>query len=256
MPVRPASSGGTGVRVPLNGLGRRPLLVLIALLVVVGVALAVILPTAFGDDDDKPAGGGATTAVPTAAASATVAPSVTKVEAPPAATPSAVVSSAPSPTPSPSAAAADGALPAGWRMYRDPTGFRVPVPKSWSVSRQGSEVYFREGGNGGRLMIIGQSDEPKADPVKDWQTQEKSRRSGYKNYRRIDIRAVSYFQKAADWEFTYTTPGGNPQRVNKRGFVVSKNQAYGIHWSTSPEDWAANQDELALIYKGFRPAGG
>jgi hypothetical protein len=66
---------------------------------------------------------------------------------------------------------------------------------------------------------------------------------------------VSYFQKAADWEFTYTTDSGHPQRVTKRGFVVSKNRAYGIHWSTSPGDWKANLDELALIYQGFKPAG-
>jgi hypothetical protein len=256
MPVRPASSGGAGVSVLVARFGRRPVLVLIAVLVVIGLVLALVLAGVFSDGERKPVGGGATTAAPTAAASATGAPAATTAPAAPAATPSVAASGAPTPTPS--AAPATGSsltLPDGWHIYRDPSGFRVPVPKSWQVSREGTEVYFREGGNGGRLMIIGQSNKPKADAVKDWRTQEKQRRGGYANYRRLGIRAVPYFREAADWEFTYTTPAGNPQRVNKRGFVVSKNQAYGIHWSTSPGDWDDNQDELALIYKGFKPAG-
>jgi hypothetical protein len=253
-PVRPASSGATGVPVLIAKLSERRTLLWIAAAASVVLVLALILPMVFADDDTRKPEAGAKTAGTTA--SAAVVPPVASAAAP-------TTTAAPSPTPSatpsakPSTAPAGGVtLPAGWRIYKDPTGFSVPVPESWSVSREGTEVYFREGGNGGRLLIIGQTDEPKADPVKDWKQQESQRKGSYRNYHRISISAVSYFKEAADWQFTYTTPAGNPQRVTKRGFVVSKNQAYGIHWSTSPEDWDANRNELAVIYKGFKPAGG
>ncbi len=40
----------------------------------------------------------------------------------------------------------------------------------------------------------------------------------------------------------------------KRGFITAKDQAYGITWSTSADDWNANKANLQLIYKGFVPA--
>jgi hypothetical protein len=130
----------------------------------------------------------------------------------------------------------------------------VPVPANWSVSHRGSEVYFQENGGQYRLLIVDQTDQPKPDPVKDWQTQEAARKGSYRNYHLIGIRAVSFWDKAADWEFTYTSDRGNPLHVVKRGLITAKDQAYGITWSTSAGDWDANQGNLALIYKGFVPA--
>jgi serine/threonine protein kinase len=251
LPVKPRSSDTTGFSALVEKVGRRRAVLLAAALGAVVVVLAVILPLALaGGEKDKssavrPTAGASPAVVPPAGSAAAPTASATPTE-----TPSATSSVTPSATPT-----GELTLPSGWHIYRDATGFSVPVPRSWSVSHQGSEVYFREGGNGGRLLIIDQTHKPKADPVKDWKQQESQRRSGYRNYHRIAIHAVSYFQKAADWEFTYTTDSGNPQRVTKRGFVVSKKQAYGIHWSTSPGDWDANRDELAVIYQGFRPAG-
>ena len=65
---------------------------------------------------------------------------------------------------------------------------------------------------------------------------------------------MSYWDKAADWEFTRTSDNGNPLHVVKRGFITAKDQAYGISWSMSASAWNANKDALALIYKGFKPA--
>jgi hypothetical protein len=92
--------------------------------------------------------------------------------------------------------------------------------------------------------------------VADWEGQEAQRRgSTYRDYQRIRIDAVDYFQKAADWEFTYRTGSGNPQHAQKRGFIVSSNKAYGISFYTSPGDWDANKAVLETIYQGFKPAG-
>jgi hypothetical protein len=82
------------------------------------------------------------------------------------------------------------------------------------------------------------------------------RNTKYQDYKRIRIVPVDYFQKAADWEFTYTTPGGNPQHAQKRGFIVGPKKAYGISWYTSPGEWNAAKADLEIIFKGFKPAKG
>ncbi len=209
--------------------------------------LAVLIPKAFGSDDAR-----TPVATPTTAeAKATAAP--TKAAAP-APTPSAQVTTAAPSSAAPSASASSAgtvAMPAGWHLYQDPTGFQVPVPDGASITRQGSEVYFRKDN---RLLIVDQTDQPKPDPVADWTQQEHDRAgSAYRNYHRIKIVAVNYFVKAADWEFTYTTNSGNDQHADKRGVITSAHQAYGLSWYTSPDDWAASQKDLRLIYQGFKP---
>jgi hypothetical protein len=127
----------------------------------------------------------------------------------------------------------------------------VPIPTGASISHQGSEVYIRKDN---RLLIVDQTPHPQPDPVQDWKNQEAARSGrNYRNYQRIKIVAVKYWVKAADWEFTYTTAAGNPQHAVKRGVITSANQAYGLSWYTSPDDWAGSLRYLQLIYQGFQP---
>ena len=160
---------------------------------------------------------------------------------------------APSPaTPAPSPAAL--ALPAGWHMYVDVTGFSVAVPVSWTVSRKGSIVYFDEPGPG-RLLGVDQTDEPQWDPVADWRGKESYRvaRGDFPDYRRVRLEAVDYFLKAADWEFTYVRDGVR-LHVNNRGFITSPHRAYGMWWSTPDSQWERYLPDLQLIQRSFRPA--
>jgi serine/threonine protein kinase len=146
------------------------------------------------------------------------------------------------------------ALPAGWFDYRDPTGFSVYVPKGWTRSQKGSIVYFR--GNG-RTLGIDQTDRPRWDPVADWRGQAdyRVRRGDFPGYREIGIRKVAYWRVAADWEYTFDGESSR-RHVNNRGFVVSKNQAYGIYWQTSDATWQTYRRDLQLIFDSFRPAAG
>jgi hypothetical protein len=145
-------------------------------------------------------------------------------------------------------------LPVGWHMYTDPTGFSVAVDASWVVSRQGSIVYFREGG-GGRVLGIDQTNKPIADPVADWRGKEQYRvgNGDFPEYQRVRLTAVNYFQKAADWEFTYLL-SGNRVHVNNRGFIVSATKAYGMWWSTPANRWDEYRPQLDLIQRSFKPA--
>src|SRR5439155_1115484 len=83
-------------------------------------------------------------------------------------------------------------------------------------------------------------DQPKPDPVADWRTQEAYRvaHGDFPGYHRIRIAPVSYFVKAADWEFSYTRRGARTRVVN-RGFITSAHQAYGLWWQVPDDAWAA-----------------
>jgi eukaryotic-like serine/threonine-protein kinase len=144
--------------------------------------------------------------------------------------------------------------PAGWRIYRDPTGFQLYVPVGWTRSQEGSIVYFRDYTTG-RVLGIDQTNQPKADPVADWTSQAAYRvaRGDFPGYRQIKIVAVPYFRSAADWEFTYNGRNGRVHVLN-RGFVVSSTKAHGIWWQTPDSQWAANLPNLQLIFNSFRPA--
>ncbi|GIE32290.1 hypothetical protein Ait01nite_053350 [Actinoplanes italicus] len=190
------------------------------------------------------------TAASAGPAATSAAPSVDAAQQPPASP-----SSAPAASPTADAGTDSGArppLPAGWRDYRDPTGFSVYVPEGWSRSQSGSIVYFRKGG---KILGIDQTDEPRSNPVKDWQTQARNRVRGgdFVNYQEVGIKAVDYFRKAADWEFLHTRDGVR-KHVNNRGTVISDDKAYGFYWETPESEWAASQADLKLIFESFQPA--
>jgi len=142
--------------------------------------------------------------------------------------------------------------PAGWHLYRDPTGFSLYVPNGWTRTKEGSIVYFRDR-HTGRVLGIDQTDKPIPDPVADWRGKAayRVRRGDFPGYHEVHIVAVRYWQKAADWEFTFD--GRVRQHVNNRGFITSKTQAYGIYWQTSDADWAAARPDLQLVFDSFRP---
>jgi hypothetical protein len=257
MPVKQSTSGSAGVAVPLKKVDRRRALLIAAAVALVVVVLAVVLPMVLRDDNGKPTGAGRQTGAAAATASGqpqAPAPTTPAATAAPSATAAPTATTAPTTAPTTAAPAGDVALPAGWYMYRDGSGFSVPAPKGWSVSTRGTERYFQENGQSGRLLIVDQTDQPKPDPVADWTAQERARRGGYRDYHLIGIRKVDYWDSAADWEFTRTSDRGNPLHVLKRGFITAKDKAYGISWSTSADDWAANKANLELIFRGFKPA--
>jgi hypothetical protein len=216
----------------------------------IGVVLAlVVVAVAMLSNDGDPEGAGGNpggTASVGAGGAGAAAPSSD------AATPSATSGAS---SPPPASAGGTGALPAGWRFYQDRTGFRVAAPEGWTVSRRGTMVYFREPG-GGRVLGIDQTDRPKSDPVADWRQQEARRVAAgdWADYNRVKIAPVQYFEKAADWEFTYRGTSGRTHVIN-RGFVTSPRQAYAIYWSTPESEWSANLDNFRLIADTFKPRG-
>ncbi|RKE10917.1 serine/threonine protein kinase [Catellatospora citrea] len=223
----PVPATSDGALVARSRKGRAMTLVAVAA-VVLAVLAVVIVPRLGG----KPRGNVAAGGSPSASAS-----------------PSAAASPSGLPSPSPSGLV----LPDGWHMYRDRTGFAVAVPRTWRVVRKGTIVRFEEP-NGGRLLLIDQSDSPKSDPVADWTRQEARRVASHdwNDYRKVHIVKVDYFIACADWEFTYRGNSGRIHVIN-RGFVTGPKQAHAIYWSTPESQWQDNLDEFALITASFQP---
>lgn len=234
----------------LRGRHRRWLVAALAFLMLI-VAAALVLPgrpersEARQDSAATPLGGNAAPTAPTAASAAPSTPLAPSAKSsPPAATPAAEKSTG-------------FVLPPGWQMYRDWTGFSVPIKQGWQVSRDsGGRVQFRDTQNG-RMLMIDQTDTPQPDPVADWKSKEDYRRRTEPGYQRVgQIRAVDYGIKAADWEWLYTAPSGVRMHVRNRGFIAAKDKAYAIYWETPESIWTESLADFEVIAAGFRPVRG
>jgi hypothetical protein len=142
-------------------------------------------------------------------------------------------------------------VPAGFRRHDDPTGFTVAVPAGWRAVRTGQRVDFREPG-GSRFLRVDQTDQPKEDPVADWQQQERSVSQRLRGYQRIRIQRVDYRDyAAADWEFTF---GSGPTHVLNRGMNTGE-KGYALYWSTPASQWERSQPMWDVFTRTFQPAG-
>jgi len=167
-------------------------------------------------------------------------------------------SSPPSSARASSPAAAGGAasaVPGGYYRFTNSTGFSIGVPVGWQIQHVGHYVYIRDPANGGIFLLIDQSDQPKSDPLADWQQQAAARQSSYPGYHLIRLAAVSYpqAQKAADWEFTYERDGVEVEVLN-RNVLANAQHAYALYWSTPVSDWNAYYHYFQVFAATFQPA--
>ena len=149
------------------------------------------------------------------------------------------------------------ALPTGYYRFLNSTGFSIGVPYGWQISHVGHYVYIRDPANSGIFLLIDQSDQPKANPLADWEQQAAARESTYPGYHLILLRAVPYPQaeKAADWEFSYDR-GGIEVEVLNRNVLANAHHAYALYWSTPVSDWGAYYHYFVTFAATFQPAGG
>ncbi|MFJ2084984.1 protein kinase [Micromonospora chokoriensis] len=218
---------------------RRNVLVgaLVALLL---IGLVVVVPMLTKDDDKTPQ------ANPTGAA-ATSGAAPTSAAAPPPPT-----TGAPTPSASATPSADPNALPAGWKLHRDPAGFALPMPDGWVRSQvNGNTVVFNQSNGPGKLLVQW-TPTPKKDAVADWREQEPNRKRLVNNYQNLGIVACDFWKTCGDWEWLETRDG---QRIHvrNRGFVTAKDRGYALRWEIAEKDWQANLPNFDRIAKGFVP---
>jgi hypothetical protein len=172
--------------------------------------------------------------------------------------------SAPPAQPPPAATGQPGgtpapALPTGWQLYTDSTGFKVPVPVGWTVSRAesswGPQVYFN-GPRSRQLMIDQTWTQVKEDALLDLQAKEDYRRTHSVNYQRVGEihRVPNYFVDAAEWDYLETINGVR-MHVRVRNFITTRNkQAYMIRFRLPASEWdRVGAARFKIIVERFQP---
>ncbi|MFI7250554.1 serine/threonine-protein kinase [Micromonospora chalcea] len=240
----PSTGRATVLPVEKSAPNRRNLLIgALVLLLLVGLVVAVPLLNN-GDDGD----GGE----PTAGSSASAAPPPAPSES---ASPSAPATSASaSPTPSASPSASGFTLPAGWRLYTGPNGFKVPIPNGFEARVRSDNVVLYEVGGARRVLFIQWTSNPKPDAYADWKAQESSRRNFVRNYKLVGIELCDpYFRTCADWDWLETRNGDTRFHVRNRGVATASNRGFALRWEVPAKDWDANLANWEIITKGFVP---
>ena len=243
-PVQEAPSTGRATVLPVekSAPNRRNLLIgALVLLLLVGLVVAVPLLNN-GDDGD----GGE----PTAGTSASAAPPPAPSES---ASPSAPATSASaSPTPSASPSASGFTLPAGWRLYTGPNGFKVPIPNGFEARVRSDNVVLYEVGGARRVLFIQWTPNPKPDAYADWKGQESSRRNYVRDYKLVGItKCDGYYRTCADWDWLETRDDGTRFHVRNRGVATASNRGFALRWEVPAKDWDANLASWEIITKGF-----
>ncbi|PZF99298.1 serine/threonine-protein kinase [Micromonospora deserti] len=239
-PVSPASGRPAaptdGTR---PGVTRRTVLigVVVALLLLGLVVVVPLLGGGDGEDDPRQTG-------PTAAGT-TEAPQTSAPATPP-------TSVAPSPTPSAGASTDPNALPAGWRLHRDPAGFALPLPQGWVRRSAGANTVVFDEPNGVRELLVQWTDTPKPDAYADWKRIEPGRKNLVNNYEYLSIERCDYYKTCADWEWRETRDGTRIH-VRNRGFATARNRGYALRWEVAEKDWQANLPNFDLIAGRFVP---
>ena len=143
-------------------------------------------------------------------------------------------------------------VPAGFESYTDPSGFTVAVPQGWTREQNGTAVDFDDPASAAFLRID-QTNNPKDDPVADWERQEQSMQARYDSYERVRIEQVDYRGwPAADWEFVL----GPSAHVLNRGFVTDDDHGYALYLSSPEAQWNDNLRVFQTAAETFRPATG
>ncbi|RZT82641.1 protein kinase-like protein [Micromonospora violae] len=239
----PVSPAGRAAVPPSDGTkpnNTRRNLLIGALVAVLLIGLAVVVPLLTSGDGDK-----APQADPTGAA-ATSAPAPTSAAAPP------PTSGAPTPSASATPSVDPNALPAGWKLHRDPTGFALPIPDGWVRSQvNGNTVVFNQSNGPGKLLVQW-TPTPKKDAVADWREQEPNRKRLVRDYKYLSIVECDFWKTCGDWEWLETRDG---QRIHvrNRGFVTASNRGYALRWEIAEKDWQAKLPDFDRIAKGFVP---
>jgi hypothetical protein len=143
-------------------------------------------------------------------------------------------------------------IPADFRWWIDPSGFRVAVPRSWAASDdlQGGALF--QAPDDLSTLWIRPVPPASAGPLAILLAEERT--SGLAAYRRVRIEMVPGTSDAV-WEYTYRDAQARPLRAQEQ-VVVRGGRSYIIGWRTPRAAWAASLSSLDVVVDSFRPPPG
>ncbi|MEV5574901.1 serine/threonine-protein kinase [Spirillospora sp. NPDC052269] len=158
-----------------------------------------------------------------------------------------------------SAPPASPTVPAGFRTYKDPQGYSLPIPQDWSKPehKEGGGGWFFYSPDRQTYIQVDRAETADTSALQDWKDLEPARKHVFKGYDRIAIRPVQSGKpvsdptgvRAADWEWTFDGRGGRVHALN-RGFVMS-GHGYAIVLYAPDSGWSKTWSDLQPVYAGF-----
>ena len=164
----------------------------------------------------------------------------------------------PSPTASATPSVDPNALPAGWKLHKDPAGFALPMPDGWvRRSAGGDTVVFDESNGPGELLVQWTQHPEGGRGTPTGREQEPDRKNARQQLPVPQHRgAATSGRPARDWEWLETRDG---QRIHvrNRGFVTAKQPGLRPAVGDRREGLAGQPAELRPDRQGFRarPSG-
>jgi eukaryotic-like serine/threonine-protein kinase len=153
--------------------------------------------------------------------------------------------------PAPASAAAPP-IPADFRWWNDPSGFRVAVPRQWAGGDEGSGGALFRAPDGLSILRVRPAPAGGGSPLDILLTEERA--AGLAGYKRIGMDPVSGTSDMV-WNYTYRDAQARPLRAQER-VVVRGGRTYLIEWRTPRAAWAANLSGLDVVVTTFRPPPG
>lgn len=143
-------------------------------------------------------------------------------------------------------------LPAGFRWWNDPSGYRVAVPAGWRRSPDGTGAVRFAAARGGPVLRVGEWTPAPVSVLSGLIGEERDLR--LTGYRRIRIEPAAE-PPGAVWEYTYREPGGGVMRVEER-VLVDGGRTYRVRWQAPRDTWAAGLATLDVVVASVGPLPG
>ncbi|GAA2994822.1 serine/threonine-protein kinase [Streptomyces fulvorobeus] len=226
-------AGAPGYRRP--GGGRwRPVLAVLAAVVVLGTAAGLLAARYDEDDDGSRTGGSVSWAIHTPAPG--------------------------TPNPSSDPEEADPGIPDGWHRVQDPAGFSIVVPLDWRRRTEGSQIDYTPDDGRHRVRIS-------IDPSPDFETPfahtrniEKDLAKRLPGYTRLGLRSNTYRDRPGClWEFTWVEAGDHPgprHGIDQLYYAETGGPEYALYMTGPEEDWPVSRERFDTMLRSWRPPGG
>jgi eukaryotic-like serine/threonine-protein kinase len=148
--------------------------------------------------------------------------------------------------------AAPSAIPADFRWWTDPSGFRVAVPRRWAGGDDGQGGALFRGPDGLSTLRIRPAPPGSGSPLDMLLAEERA--AGLAAYKRGRMDPVPGTADVV-WEYTFRDAEARLLRAQER-VVVRGGRSYLIAWRTPREAWTANLGALDVVLDSFRPPAG
>ncbi|MFI9269237.1 protein kinase [Kitasatospora sp. NPDC052896] len=148
------------------------------------------------------------------------------------------------------------AVPSGYTLHQDPSGYSIQLPDWLSYQGHTSDSADSSRFTGRDVTLVVEWKSPAdASALADWQQEAAGFHAS--DYQLVQLQAVSGWRwsNAADWEWTFGS--GTRQHSLNRGFVTGNGKyGYAIYWTANDSDW--NSPDLSQArdtgFATFQPA--